>query len=242
MVYVMGGIHIDFAILLDFAESEVGRRLTRDDYVIALGELGVWPETLSQLKELSEKLNFTLLFVEGNHEHYPLLYSFAKRRMLGGTVRDVFGIYHLCRGEIYSIPTEDKEITVAVCGGADSKDKNKRTEGVDWFSEERISGEDVDRTLENAAKHGMRVDYFLSHALSAAVKIEWNYEYLSCPVLGGEPMQITESDYRIRDIAGSLEARMYLSAHEHIDRQFILGGRMHRSVHKDFVRLDPPER
>lgn len=238
MIYVTGDLHGDFTPLLKFSKSIKGKALTKKDYVIVLGDFGLWPETLTQIKELSQRLNFTLLFIEGNHEHYTTLESFPKKYMFGGWVHDVFGIYHLCRSEIYTLPLDSKKITIAVCGGGDSKDKNKRTEGVDWFSQEQISESDVLTLFENAKKHDMRVDYFLSHSLSAAVKTEWNYECLSCTLCKKSSFDLLESDYRIRDIVGVLKAQKYLSAHEHIDRGFCLAGKQYRSVYKDFVELE----
>ena len=237
MIYVTGDLHGDFTPLLKFSKSINGKALTKKDYVIVLGDFGLWPETLTQIKELSQRLNFTLLFIEGNHEHYPTLESFPKKHMFGGWVHDVFGIYHLCRSEIYTLPLDSKKITIAVCGGGDSKDKSKRTEGIDWFPQEQVSETDVLALLENAKKYDMQVDYFLSHSLSSAVKAEWNYECSSCPLCKKSFFDLFESDYRIRDIVGALKARKYLSAHEHIDRDFCLSGKQYRSVYKDFVEL-----
>lgn len=237
MIYVTGDLHGDFTPLLKFSKSNQGKALTKNDYVIVLGDLGLWPETLTQIKELSQELNFTLLFIEGNHEHYPTLESFPQKNMFGSLVHDVYGIYHLCRSEIYTLPLNSKRITIAVCGGGDSQDKNKRTEGVDWFSQEQISEFDVLTLFENAKKHDMEVDYFLSHSLSAAVKAEWNYECSSCLLCKKSSYELLESDYRIRDIVGALKAQKYLSAHEHVDRDFSLAGKQYRSVYKDFVEL-----
>ena len=183
MIYVTGEFHGVFDPLYKFSQSKEGKSLTKSDYVIALGDFGVWPQTINAIKKLNENLNFTLLFLEGNHEHYLFLDTFPTRQMFGGKVHDVFGIYHLCRSEIYSFLVESKKITIAVCGGGDSRDKAKRTEGVDWFAQEKILRSDVTSLLEKAKNYGMKVDYFLSHSLSAAVKIEWNYEYECCRFL-----------------------------------------------------------
>ena len=150
---------------------------------------------------------------------------------------NIGGVYHLCRSGIYSVPTENGDIRIAVCGGGDSKDKEKRTDGVDWFEEEAVTEADVQKLLERAAAHRMEVDYFLSHALSSAVKSEWNYECARCAWGNGGSFEPSESDYRIRDLIGRIRARTYFSAHEHIDREFLLDGKRYRSVYRDFVRL-----
>ena len=112
MIYATGDLHGDFTPLIKFANSERGKKLTKNDYVIVLGDFGLWPETLAQIKDLSKRLNFTLLFIEGNHDHYPTLESFPRQHMFGGVVRDVFGTYHLSRSGIYSLPLEKKKKSV----------------------------------------------------------------------------------------------------------------------------------
>lgn len=238
MIYVTGDLHGDFSALESFACSEDGKNLTKKDYVIVLGDFGIWPEKMEEIKALSDKLNYTLLFLDGNHEHHPLLQTFRQEQLFGGLVHNVFGTYHLCRGGIYIIPTQDGNVTIAVCGGGDSRDKDQRINNVDWFVQEKISEFDVDTLLDNAAVYNMQVDYFLSHSLSAAVKAEWNYECSSCSFCKNVTYEITESEYRIRDIVGMLKAHKYLSAHEHIDRDFCLAGKQYRSVYKDFVELE----
>lgn len=235
MIYVFSELHGDFDPLFLFARNE-GKRLAKKDYVIVLGDMGCWPLKAKQLQRL-KKLNFTVCFIDGNHEHYPFLNSFPTQTMFGGRVHDVFGVYHLCRGEIFLFPTERGDVRIAVCGGGDSRDKKNRTEGVDWFPEEQISESDVNNLLEKAKAFDMQVDYFLSHSLSAAVKLEWSYESSSCPFFGGSSYQVLSSDYRIRDIVGQLNAKIYFSGHEHIDREFLLDGKRYRSVYKNFVKL-----
>lgn len=237
MIYVTGDLHGEFSDLINFSNSIKGKALNKQDYVIVLGDFGLWPETVNQIKKLSEILNFTLLFLEGNHEDYRLLESFPKKTLFGGTVRDVYGVYQLCRSEIFLIPTATEKIKIAVCGGGDSRDKLQRIEGIDWFPAEKISEYDVNALIEKVKKHKMEVDFFISHSMSAAVLNEWNYELSQNSFFGKSHIKITESDYRIRDIITKLKAKEYLSAHEHFDRTFHLAGKRYRSVYKEFVKL-----
>ncbi len=233
----MGDLHGDFKPLFDFASSEEGIKLKKDSYVIVLGDFGCWPNKDEELKTLNQKLNYTLLFLDGNHEHFPFLEGFIVKDKFGGKVHDVYGIYHLCRGEVFEIPVEGRTLKVAVCGGGDSKDKEKRTEGVDWFPEERISEDDVRRMIENGRTYNMNVDVFLSHSLSSAVKAEWQYESSNIPFNKSKTYEISNSDYMVRNIIGQLNAGVYYSAHEHMDRSFCLNGKKYRSIYKDVVRL-----
>lgn len=233
----MADLHGDFKPLFDFANSEEGNKLKKDSFVIVLGDFGCWPDKNEELKILNQKLNYTLLFIDGNHEHFPFLNSFPVGQKFGGKIHDVYGIYHLCRGEVFEIPVEGRSLKVAVCGGGDSKDKEKRTEGVDWFPEEQINQDDERRMIENAHLYNMNVDVFLSHSLSSAVKTEWQYESFNIPFSRYKTFDTSSSDYIVRNIIGQLNAGVYYSAHEHMDRQFNLSGKMYRSVYKDIVRL-----
>lgn len=237
MVYVAGETHGKFDALSKFSKGDEGKFLSKNDYVIVPGDFGVWHKTLNEIKKLDSTLNFKLLFLDGNHEHYKLLNSFPEKQFCGGKVHDVYGVYHLCRGEVYKLPIEGDCITIAVCGGGDSKDKNMRVEGVTWFPEETISNEDVENLFYNVKNH-TKIDYFISHSLSAEIKSEWNYKLINSmfPVLS--TFEMHESDFRIRDIVSKLKAGQYISAHEHVDREFLLNGKKYRCVYRDFVKLE----
>lgn len=236
MIYVTGDLHGNFTPLYQFAKEE-GKKLTKNDYVIVLGDFGLWHETLSKIEELNQTLNYTLLFIEGNHEEFPLLESFPLEKKFGGFVHNIFGIYHLCRSEIFALPNEGKEIKIAVCGGGDSKDRNRRKDGIDWFAKESVTDADVLKVFENAKRCCWKVDYFLSHVMSSSVKAEWNYENLGSLMYQEYFEEITISEFRIRDIIGKIEAREYLNGHEHIDRVYELKDKRYRSVYKKFYRL-----
>lgn len=80
MIYITGDTHIPIDIhklsTSNFGEQKV---LTKEDVVIICGDFGgVWDNSKEEMywrKWLDDK-SFTTLFVDGNHENFPLLYKF----------------------------------------------------------------------------------------------------------------------------------------------------------------------
>jgi hypothetical protein len=168
MIYVFGDTHGQFQIL-NSSNFPEGKTLTKDDYVIILGDFGlIWDPVVSKeeiwwSKWLNEK-PWTTLFVDGNHEHHDRLDSLETTEMFGGKVglaglNKEDSIYHLKRGEIYII--DDKKIFVM--GGAYSVDKNNRIPNVEWWAREEPSYEEVNYAIDNLEKHNWEVDYILTH-------------------------------------------------------------------------------
>lgn len=237
MIYLNGDPHGDYSRLWEFSRGEIGKKMTKQDFVILLGDVNVCPQTLEQIRGLGQ-LPFTVLFLDGNHENFPLLESMPQAVLYGGRVHDLGGVYHLQRGEIFALPTGQGSVTVAVCGGGDSRDRDRRTEGVDWFAEEEIGECDVQRLRENAQRFDHRVDYFLSHVMSSALKMERATAYAYKSSLATDVFKMGPSEYRIRDIVGFLQAKAYFCGHEHIDATFDFMGKRFCAVYRTFVRLD----
>lgn len=127
MIFVTGDTHGDFRRFSsdDFPD---GRDLSRNDFVIILGDFGgVWNGGYHDdwwLDWLGEK-PWTTLFVDGNHENYDLLYQLPVRNFYGGKVHEVRqNVLHLMRGEIFDLPTGhgDETVRVLAMGGARSHD------------------------------------------------------------------------------------------------------------------------
>lgn len=174
MIYVCGDTHgmIDMDKLTDFFCSEVQKRsLTKDDYVIILGDVGVcWDggEEDAQIRETLSSLPVTVLFIDGNHENFTLLNAYEAEIWKGGMVHRVApDIIHLMRGYVYEI--EGKSFFVM--GGAYSRDRIYRREGVGWWPEEIPSGQELSRGRNAIEQNGCKVDYVLSHSAPKSVAI-----------------------------------------------------------------------
>ncbi len=166
-LFVTGDIHGDprrlarkrFPIQREF-EGE-------DNYVVILGDFGLvfsWQGEAAEetywLDWLNEK-NFTTLFVLGNHECFPRIYSYPLVDFQGGKAyqirENVLGLRH---GDIFELCGNK----CFVFGGATSVDKMHRKENKTWWAEEIPSQEDFGRAVANLERHDYKVDYIFSHA------------------------------------------------------------------------------
>lgn len=143
------------------------RELTKEDYLIILGDFGViWSPTEDReekyfLKFLNER-PYTTLFLKGNHENHPRLDSFPEVPMFGDVVKQISDtVFMLLDGHIYTIDGE----TFFVLGGAESIDKHLRREGISWWKEEIPSYMTIKDGFDRLLKINNKVDYVLTHAI-----------------------------------------------------------------------------
>ena len=156
-VFLTGDIHGDPTRLLNIPDEN----LTKKDIFIVLGDFGIiWKKdrAMRQLEALGSK-NFTVAFVDGNHENFDLIEELElPLDWNGGKVGYLpFGIIHLKRGEVYTI--EGK--TFGICGGADSIDKWMRNEGTSWWPQETLTADSAQLLIDNAKDKTL--DFILTH-------------------------------------------------------------------------------
>ncbi|MBQ2717934.1 MAG: metallophosphoesterase [Clostridia bacterium] len=162
MIYVTGDKHgTDLVDIHVFCDNNPN--LTKSDYLIIAGDFGgvfLPNEVENNLDEFS-KLPFTMLFVDGNHENFDLLYQYPVKNFCGGKVHKIRDdIMHLMRGEVYEIDG----IKIFTFGGATSVDKDRRFRGFNWWEQEIPSQSEIDNGLFNLKKHGNTVDYVITHS------------------------------------------------------------------------------
>lgn len=164
-VFLTGDTHgrTDFGKVEQFAR-DAGRHLTRDDYLIILGDFGfLWhgPSNEDEVEALDwlEGQTFTTLFLDGNHENFDLIEALPVTERLGGRVQDVRPhVTHLMRGERYEIGGH----SFFVVGGGHSIDRKWRTPHVTWWEQE--VPDDEERARIAAAARGVgHVDFVLTH-------------------------------------------------------------------------------
>lgn len=191
MVYITGDCHADFYKFdrVLFPEQD---EMTRDDFVIVCGDFGIWHDTWTEketLQWLSQK-NFTLLFVDGNHENFDRLYSdeFPVVDFHGGKAQQVReNIFHLMRGYVYELcgkkffafggasshdiqdgilEPADYETTEALREAyRDWSERGRmfRINHLSWWKEELPSEEEMAFGLRTLSEHGNSVDYIITH-------------------------------------------------------------------------------
>lgn len=171
-VYICGDVHGDFDLSKITSKTwKEQRELTREDYLIILGDFGVpWSNNPDDRfdKKMIEWYNnkrMTILFLPGNHENYERLSALPNIEKFGSFVRQLSdNIFMLNRGFVYNI--DNKKIFAM--GGGESIDKNRRRNRVSWWEEEIPSYTEIMRAKDNLKKSG-GIDYILTHTCSNRV-------------------------------------------------------------------------
>lgn len=166
MIIVTGDTHgsIDFS-KLNSANFPEGKNLTKNDYVVILGDFGfLWSHELTKEEEWYldwfEQKPWTTLFIDGNHENFDRLNVLDQIEMFDGIVGKVSNsVYHLKRGYVYTI--DGKKIFCF--GGGTSIDKQHRIENVSWWKEELPTVAETSFALDQLDKHNWDVDYIFTH-------------------------------------------------------------------------------
>lgn len=139
------------------------KELTKSDYMIVCGDFGLIWDNSKQEKYWRDWLtdkNFTTLFVDGNHENFELLNQYPVEIWNGGKVHKITNsIIHLMRGQVFTI--EGKKFFTF--GGANSHDKERRTEHISWWKEEFPSYTEMNEGMDNIEDNDWKVDYIITH-------------------------------------------------------------------------------
>ncbi|MBQ8248745.1 MAG: metallophosphoesterase [Clostridia bacterium] len=171
MIYITGDTHIPVDIgKLSTKCFPQQKEMTKNDHVIICGDFGgVWDGSNEEkywIKWLKNK-NFTTLFLDGNHENFDMLYAMPEMEFAGGAVHKVDeGIYHLIRGEAYTINGKK----IFVFGGARSHDKDIRTEGKNWWKTEMPSDREYENAERNLEKYNFNFDYVITHCAPTSIQ------------------------------------------------------------------------
>lgn len=230
MIYVTGDTHASFERLStkNFPEQ---KEMTKDDYVIILGDFGgVWNFQSSGKRELYwlnwlEDKPFTILFIDGNHENYDRLYAYPVKEWNGGFIHEIrSNIFHLMRGQVFTIQGK----TFWTFGGASSRDildgileltdprvREWRKKGyffrinhLSWWERELPSIEEMLEGLENLKKYNNKVDFILTHCTASSTQD-----------LMGEGLFQTDilTEY-LEEIKSKAEYGYWLFGHYHINQ------------------------
>ena len=171
-IFLTGDTHGEFG-RLGYVGFPVSRELTKDDYLIILGDFGaIWDiQQSGKEQRVLNRLNempYTVLFIDGNHENHDRLQSdeFPEVDMFDSKVKKISdSVFYLQRGHVYKINNE----TFFVMGGAYSVDKTSRRAHWSWWPQEEPSCADIQRGLDSLLAYDNKVDYILSHTASNEV-------------------------------------------------------------------------
>lgn len=186
MIYITGDCHGSDT---KFVEGNMPGESawSADDTLLICGDFGyIWygdayPEGKAYFDGLLDMLEckkYTILFVDGNHENFDLLYDTDQYPLVekyGNMVRQIrSNVFHLQRGLIYEI--EGK--TFFAFGGAYSIDKARRVafnperskdKPVLWWPQEMPNEEEYRRGMDSLMAVNYKVDYIITHTAPNAI-------------------------------------------------------------------------
>ena len=166
MIWICGDTHglQDIYKVQDyFEEFIVNTHVTKEDYLIILGDVAVsWDDGIhdERVREILHSLPCTVLWLDGNHENFDLLDELPITMWHGGKVQYITSdIIHLMRGQCYLINGK----RIFVFGGANSVDQIYRIHGVDWWEKEMPASAEYEEGIMNLQNYEYKVDYILTH-------------------------------------------------------------------------------
>ena len=174
-IFITGDTHGDIDFHKLTTENFPIEGLTRDDYVIVCGDMGiVWGSNSDRyMQKWWESKPWTTLFVDGNHENFHKLYEYPVEEWHGGKIHRIMPhVYHLMRGQIFDIDGH----SFFTMGGAASHDKWARKLNVSWWEEELPNEQEMEEARRNLAIVDNKVDYIITHSLPASLLpfVVWN--------------------------------------------------------------------
>lgn len=225
MIYITGDTHIPVDInKLNLEGFPFQKNMSKNDYLIICGDFGgVWDgseEEKHWIKWLKNK-SFTTLFVDGNHENFDMLAALPVIEFCGAKAHKVDeGIYHLMRGNIYTI--DNKKFFKF--GGAGSPDKERRTEGKNWWKEELPTEDECENAISSLSLHNWTVDYVITHCAPKSVQ-----DMIALSYQQNELIDFFDV------INQKLNFKQWFFGHYHLDRKIT---DKHICVFNEFISVD----
>ncbi len=229
MIFVTGDVHGDWVSRLAAESFYEQNELSKDDYVIICGDMGIWDNSASEKYNLDwlEGRSFTTLFLDGNHENYDILDNLPVSEWHGGKVSFLRpSVIHLLRGQVYNI--EGK--TFFTFGGARCHDiqdgvlergdprirkwsrnpfKMFRINHLSWWAREMPSKEEMEEGRQNLAAVDNKVDCMLTHCAPTSTNAQFDPRLY-------EPNDLTEY---LEELKHTVSYRRWYMGHYHINKQ-----------------------
>ena len=232
MIYITGDTHGDWMSRLNANSFPEQKEMTKDDYVIVLGDFGIWDNSKIENYNLDwlDNKPFTTLFISGNHSNYDILDSLPIEQWNGGNVNFIRpSIIHLMRGEVFNIENR-KFFTFGGASSHDIKDgileigdkrikqwdkdyfKMFRVNHLSWWKRELPNQEEMDNGIKNLELNNNKVDYILTHC---------SYTSLLKQMDGGSGLYESDilTDY-LQKIKQTVDYKQWLFGHMHINQNY----------------------
>lgn len=224
MIHITGDTHGNRDWGKVFMAYQNGK-IKPNDYLIITGDFGgVWHGSNADNLILNryERLPFTVLFIDGNHENFDALYQYPVEDWCGGKVHKIReNVLHLMRGHVFTIEGE----TFFTMGGGTSIDKEWRLQWEHeqnqylrkgrrpkkiWWEQEIPSDEELCLGYSTLKEHNNKVAYILTHTHSNLF-MKNQLDFIK------EDTKLTEFlDYVMKEV----EYKQWFCGHFHVDRDF----------------------
>jgi len=169
---------------------------TRDDYLIICGDVGICGFSAAyeaNTRAVFRSLPVTTLFIDGNHENFEQLNSYAVEQWNGGKVHIIEdNMIHLMRGQIFEL----EGCRFFTMGGAKSHDiedgilepdtsdferrltmlqrkprARYRINHISWWAQELPSDEEYAEARRSLDAVGWQVDYIITHCAPTSIAL-----------------------------------------------------------------------
>lgn len=225
MIYITGDTHGDIERFNDKAL----RKLTAEDMVIVCGDFGfLWhggDKERKMLKQLAKK-KYTIAFVDGAHENFGRLRSFAQEQWNGGTIhRIAHNVIHLMRGQYYTIGSK----TFFTMGGGEGEESELSGEDM-WTGGSLPDNSELVMGAANIDLHGAKVDVIISHEPSSKIK-----SILSDQDRLGTMARINALNAFLEQLSQNVEYKRWYFGSFHIDKRITS---KITAVYTDLIELD----
>lgn len=225
--------HLEIAAQVFGSDSKVEvniPKLQDEIFVIIAGDFGfIWrnPEgprgegtpihikDMRTIRHVFDKMPFTVLFLDGNHENFNVIETLPIVEKWGGKVQPVTdNVYHLMRGEVYTIDNK----SILTVGGGLSVDRKYRTEGYSWWPQEELLESELANALVNLEKTQNKVDLVISHTAPQSVVKEldahlppWQYGIWGMKI--DDPTAV-----KLETVLANIDTSDWYFGHFHIDK------------------------
>lgn len=182
------------------------------DMIVQLGDFGIWAGEsgvtyLNKLNKTAEEANIPILFIDGNHENFDILYEKPVNEFGLRQIRDK--IWHIPRGSRFKLGNSN----ILAVGGATSLDRLSRTEFISWWVQESVTEKDfytatapgvTDVLLVHDCPEGTPIPGIdrlssLKYWPESELRVAWNHrELLETLVLEVKPKLVLHGHFHVK--------------------------------------------
>lgn len=171
-IYLTGDIHGDVSRFYALKDYCINNNLDIDDWIVCLGDVGLnyWGDCREDaVKKIVSYVPVNLFCIHGNHERRPSKEAgYIKYKLNGNIIGEVWwnpnypNQYFAIDGNLYEFLIDREFLTVLVCGGAYSVDKDYRlARGYHWWADEQPCARTKTKTINKAKEN--EIDIVLTH-------------------------------------------------------------------------------